>query len=470
MRVRVREVGFFVTECRTQLPFRFGAATVTWAPLLTARVAIETEDGRASEGFSADLMMPRWFDKDPAKSVGDNVRDLAGSARAAARKYVELPPGRVFDLWLETYRAAPDGLVEGFGLALVERAVMDATCRAVETSFFRALKDDLFGFDPGKALPALDGWSLAASLPEEPVGSVRVRHTIGLADELADLEQEIARHGLTCFKLKLSGEPRADARRLLDLAAVLDEISRRSRGVSRRSPGGAELTVDANEQYGDPVELARVLDAVSTDDAGARLLRGLLHIEQPVSRALSLEPGVEEGIAALSAFAPVILDEADIGIESFPRAIELGYRGVSVKNCKGVFRTLLNRGVCETREPGLFQSAEDLTNLPVLALQQDLATIAALGLPHAERNGHHYFPGLRHLPPGEARAALAAHPDLYAERDGEIYLRIEDGALALGSIQTIGYGYDVPIDLGDMGDTGDVAARTPLDDWECPED
>ena len=67
---------------------------------------------------------------------------------------------------------------------------------------------------------------------------------------------------------------------------------------------------------------------------------------------------------------------------------------MSVKNCKGVFRALLSRGLCELADDGSFQSAEDLTNLPVLALQQDLATIAALGLPHVERNGHHYFKGL----------------------------------------------------------------------------
>ena len=137
-------------------------------------------------------------------------------------------------------------------------------------------------------------------------------------------------------------------------------------------------------------------------------------------------------------------------------AVELGYRGVSVKNCKGVIRAVINHARCERlRAAGTpaFQSAEDLTNLPVVALQQDLATIQALGLPHAERNGHHYFAGLAHLPPGEAAGAFAAHQDLYRRHGDGYALAIEGGALAVDSLACEGYGYACPIDFD---------ARTPL--------
>ena len=142
--------------------------------------------------------------------------------------------------------------------------------------------------------------------------------------------------------------------------------------------------------------------------------------------------------------------------DAFPDAFELGYRGVSVKNCKGVFRALINRGFCTVRGDGAFQSAEDLTNLPVLALQQDLATIQLLDLPHAERNGHHYFRGLDHLPPTEVESALDRHRDLYGREAGGPQLRIREGRVDLGSIQAPGYGYSSTIDTD---------ARTPLEDW-----
>ena len=108
----------------------------------------------------------------------------------------------------------------------------------------------------------------------------------------------------------------------------------------------------------------------------------------------------------------------------------------------------------------MFQSAEDLTTLPVLALQQDLATVAALGLTHVERNGHHYFRGLGHLSVDEAQCAMASHPDLY-EHDGKcVSLRIEDGQLRLRSLQGVGFGYDVPIC---------ASTRTAVDAWHWPE-
>ena len=112
--------------------------------------------------------------------------------------------------------------------------------------------------------------------------------------------------------------------------------------------------------------------------------------------------------------------------------------------------------LCSVAGDELFLSAEDLTNLPIVALQQDLATVCALGLDHVERNGHHYFRGLDHLPEDEVRSALAAHPDLYTEDDGCVQLKIRDGLLSIDSLQQPGYGYSATID---------IESRTPVDEW-----
>jgi hypothetical protein len=123
--------------------------------------------------------------------------------------------------------------------------------------------------------------------------------------------------------------------------------------------------------------------------------------------------------------------------------VACGYRGVSVKACKGVFRALCNFGRC-ARTPGLFQTGEDLTNLPVLPLQQDLCLAAVLGLEHVERNGHHYFRGLDHLPEPLQRAALAAHPDLYRALGAGAELCVERGVLRFDSaLAAPGFGHEL---------------------------
>ena len=476
MYLRVLQVDLYLTDCTTRLPFRFGMSTLTFAPLCTARMLVETETGVRSEGFSADLLVPKWFEKNPLTSARDDVSALIDSARSAREVVVSRHrrPATVFDHWWDLYTdcvasqgdSAPDLLDHGFGVALLERAMMDAACRAAKRSFFDALANDLFGFDPARAHRQLKSWDLAASLPRQPADSIHVRHTIGLLDALrerditdesrvndgfpASLEAAIRCYKLTHFKIKLCGDQLQDLNRLRNIFDVFKS--------DMEHP--AQFTIDGNEQFDDLDKLADLLDALSADAAGTQILPGLLYIEQPLPRSRTVDSAPNAAMRRLEEYAPVLIDEADDGLGAFPRAAELGYRGVSVKNCKGVFRALINRGLCDLSEGRLFQSAEDLTTLPVLALQQDLATVAALGLTHVERNGHHYFRGLDHLSVDEAQCAMASHPDLYKHDKKCVSLRIEDGQLRLGSLQRVGFGYDVPIS---------TSTRTAVDAWHWPE-
>ena len=474
MRIRVRDVSFGVSDCVTRLPFRFGMNTMTWAPTLTARVDLETEAG-PQVGYSSDLLVPKWFEKDPRKTLEDDVKGLMASAVAAGKLAKLGKDETVFEMWWRVYQArvhcqpqdAADRLLRGFGVALVERAVIDAACRAGGVSFFDALKADLLGVRPGLVYPELEDWSLAKSLPDRPKQSIHLRHTVGLVDSLREsdlspgegpgdglpeaLEQDIEAFGLTWFKLKLCGDSTVDLPRTLAFGRVLEE----------KVGADFHLTVDGNEQFPGIDKLVSFLGQLGQDSTGQRLLERLVCIEQPLPRAISLDEDARKGLAALGDIAPVILDEADHGIEAFPRALDLGYRGVSMKNCKGVLRALLQRGLCEHNAAmGAFQSGEDLTNLGVLALQQDLTTAAALGLEHIERNGHHYFNGLGHLPSAEVTDAAANHPDLWTRNGEHTHLRIVGGQLDLSSLQGIGYGYSSAIDFD---------SRTPLADWTFEE-
>ncbi len=465
MRFQIHDVSFALADARTRLPFRFGVSTLTAAPVLTARVDVRGEGTEAS-GYAADLLVPKWFEKDPAKSVEDDVRALLDSARAAASALLRpRDDDTAFGHWYSLYRErvlarhreAPDALVRGFGAALLERAMIDAVCRATGVSFFEALATDRLGFEGGRIYPEVKDLDLAPL--GAPAERLAVRHTIGLLDPLRAaeldgdgdglpraLEEDIARYGLTRFKLKVAGHEEADVARVVEVARVVRE----------QVGDDARFSLDGNEQFEDLDGLARLLDGAVADDDGRWLLERVLWIEQPLRRDLTFDRDRHRALDVVTAVAPLTIDEADTGFDSFRTAFSVGYRGVSVKNCKGVFRALVNRGLCEHYGDEAFLTAEDLTNLPVTALHQDLATMAALGLTSVERNGHHYFRGLDHLPPEEAEAALAAHPDLYVRDGSAVRLRIEGGELSVASLAAAGYGTSL---------TPSLDARTPIDEW-----
>lgn len=452
------EVHFTRTPCRTRLPFRFGAVTVTAADLLTCRVRCASggaSGGATANGFSADLLVPRWFRKDTVATPQQDADELQDRADDAARAFaVRLQrPDTVFAAWRDVFMqctgedpAAPDRLARGFGVALLERALLDAASRLAQLPFAKALCCDVFGFVPGDVHAELAAWNWREALPRAK-DRILTRHTVGMLDVLrtaelpieervADglpqtLQQDLAAYGHRWLKVKIGAGHEPDRARLLDLAAFLQEID--------LAPG---ITLDGNEQFEGTHALAELLAAVASEPRGRRLLDRVAWIEQPLARACTFDPARHRDVARVQQFAPLILDEADAGPDSFRRALDLGYRGVSVKNCKGVFRALVNFGVCRL-QPGRFQSSEDLTNVGVLPLQQDLVTAAVLGLPHSERNGHHYFRGLDHLGPDAAAVAAREHADLYAPLEGGgLGLRIAAGEVAFGSaLAAVGYGH-----------------------------
>jgi enolase-like protein len=463
---------------RTRLPFRYGAVTLTHFPLLHLALDVEAADGRRARGFAADNLPPKWFDKSPARSFRDNVEDLLASIRSAESAYLDAArtPRPVFDVWRDAYaecaRRGPglglNGLTAAFGSSLFERALADAAGRLTGLDVVGLLRADVLGIRPEAVHRGLTRDHLLAWASRPAPEAIAVRHTVGLLDPIvaadvpADgwlrdglpqtLEECVSRHGLTHFKLKVGGQVDADVDRLTRIAATLDRL------VSEPYV----VTLDGNEQYKAMADFAALVAAIRGTPALSRLWRSTAFIEQPLDRAIALDPAATEGLEALGRQVPIIIDESDGDLEAFPRAVALGYRGVSTKNCKGIVKSFLNRTLVEAlsaEEPEharLFMSAEDLTNVPVVPVQQDLATVRALGITHVERNGHHYVRGLAHCSRAERVAALRHHGDLYVGDEREAWLRIDAGRLRVGSLATAGYGVAFDPDLASM---------IPLDRW-----
>jgi hypothetical protein len=86
-------------------------------------------------------------------------------------------------------------------------------------------------------------------------------------------------------------------------------------------------------------------------------------------------------------------------------------------------------------------SGEDLSNVGPVALLNDLAAMAAMGIDDVERNGHHYFAGLSMFPNSVQDLVVACHGDLY-ERGSHDWpsLRVDRGRLNLSSVNAAAFG------------------------------
>ncbi len=428
----------------------------------------DTRTGKTATGCSGDRPSHGWLDKRPDISAADKLRALIALLHEARDLWLAAPEfDSVFDHWLDRHEAivkrgqelGHEALSASYASAFFERAVIDAACRLEEKSVFQMFQEDRLGFRPEKVHPELEGMDFPTLMPAQPRTRFFIRHTVGLSDPLtaADLperindgepetlQEYIARDGLRYFKVKISGQKEADIERLIKIWDVVPQ---------EMEPA---ITLDGNEAYQDLGEFATFVEAL--DEKAPGLFQHLLYIEQPLTRALTLNPASKPWIERISEKKPLIIDEADGSLDAFKQAHALGYSGTSHKNCKGVFKSLMNLALCfrfENEGRLAFLSGEDLSNLPIVPLHQDFAALGILGLEHCERNGHHYAYGASHLTEGEKVRLAAYHPDLYTKRNGEVFLNIQDGEVECASLQTIGFG---------VRDHPDWSALEPMKTW-----
>ena len=445
---------------RTRLPFRYGIATMTEAPHVVVEVSIEC-GGRILTGLSAETWVPKWFVKQPDTTFAADLADMnhvleQAAAAARTRGLVSFASWQRRLADRQKAMVAPPGfpaLLVQLGTAMIERAVLHGLCQAEGLPLHLLILSGATGLDPATLRPEAAGLSWRDILPEVPPESVLVRHTVGLTDPLtaADaaeppgddlphtLEDHIRAFGLTHFKIKLAGDRERDAARLARLASLL--------------PPGARFTLDANENFPDILVFREHWNGWMADPRLADFFRtGLLFVEQPLHRDRSLHPETAAALTAWDHHPPFIIDETDASPADLPAALALGYAGTSHKNCKGVVKSLATLALLRARGSGIL-SAEDLSTIPPVALLQDLAAVATLGIPHLERNGHHYFRGLSMFPPTVAASLTAALPELFAPHPtAGAVLRIVDGRLPLRPLHRLAFGIPESVVLDGFSD------------------
>ncbi|MEA2930378.1 MAG: hypothetical protein QOG38_2806, partial [Hyphomicrobiales bacterium] len=318
-RLRLIEATFHERPVRLRLPFRFGAVTLTEAPQVFVRARVQLEGGREGEGVSAEMLTPKWFDKSPHLSNEDNFDQLRLSLRMARNSLAAAGYATPFGLSAvvdgphhEVCAALElNGLVASFGLALIDRAIIDALGRIEGASAFALVRANRLGLDTTTAHD-LAGFDFDKFLGDlKPAPSIHARHTVGLVDAITraetegkrlddglpeSLEEVVAAYGHRYFKLKVGGKIQEDVARLSAIAAVLDKI-----------PQPYHATLDGNEQYPDIDSVAALWRRMGEEPRLQRLKSSILFIEQPIARDRALSAPV----GALSDEVAIEIDESD---------------------------------------------------------------------------------------------------------------------------------------------------------------
>lgn len=478
-RYRVRAAKAWLRLAGMRFPFRFGKVMMTELPVVTLQLTVESDRGQILQGYAASGFPPMWFDKREGRPLEANRDDLLAAVRAACEAGLAAGFATAYGLHESVQgearralkqAAAAQGvepmppLAAGFGPAVFEAALVDALCRHQQKPFHALLRGDFFGM--GAAGPTMQAGLRA--LPLTPTPFMHLRHTIGMVDALSDtdltpenrksdglpqtLNEIVKAYAPRYFKVKIGISDDATHARLRDLARCLEATLGENRGSN---PGVGnfdyQVSLDGNESWSDAAAFLDLWKRLQADPLLKGFLDRVLYIEQPIRRETALLPEASAALKALAEAKPLLLDEGDGEAGDPEKAFALGYSGISVKTCKSLFRAVHTFAlVAERRQKGLpaFLSSEDLTTVPVLPLQQDLALAAALGLTHSERNGHHFVKGGLYLTSRERDEALAAAPSLYEKGpDGFLRVRIAEGGFDLNEVNARGFGGTVIPDL-----------------------
>jgi hypothetical protein len=441
MRLAVRDIALFERPVAFVRPFRFGAVVINAAPQMFVRVEIEVEGKGISVGASAEMLVPKWFDKRADLSPEQTVDELRRSLLIARELYLtDRGFATAFGLHARCLAAQLEAcatediprLAAAYGPAEIDKAILDALLRSADVNFFDGMVGNIAGIHAGLSPDLQDGDIAEFLAGRNRLERVAIRHTVGLDDRVegaggvADAKENT---GARYFKLKLNGDPDADASRLIGIGNELATLAHDYR-----------VSLDANEQYADLKALGILVDRLGNDSALKPIAAKLLYIEQPMPRDITRQSPLGQ------LGCDFIIDEADDSYDAFPAARMLGYRGISSKSCKGIYKSIVNAtraAKWSTGNETFFVTGEDLTCQAGLAVQQDLALGALIGVTHAERNGHHYVDGFADTPATEAQAFLAAHPDLYVNDGNKIRLSIHDGDLLTGSLVKPGFATSV---------------------------
>lgn len=388
IRIMHHETSYQALQLRT--PFKLGKGTMDSLTCATVTLEVENRAGRRATGKGSVLLAGTWAwpgpEPDPA------AKDQA--MRQAARDYASvLAAEDRFQHPLMLSAEAPlsgamPPLAAAVAASAADAALHDAFGKVNAISSWDGLGPEHMSHDLSALLGArFRGRYPVDYLRKEPLETVPVFHTVGASDKLTRGEVDgadpddglpnclvdwIARDGVYCFKIKLTGDPRWDMQRTSAVARVGGEH--------------AVLLADCNESYQSLEALTEYLRLLQVEapDAFGRLTL----VEQPFRR------GDDIRVPALS--KPVFADESVALAEDVQRLFADGYSGIMLKTCRRHSQVLLH--IALAHEAGRPYSVQDLTHTGAALLHNASLAARTCGLRGFEYNSRQYLPDHAPLP------------------------------------------------------------------------
>lgn len=436
----IQSVELYYLPVETRVPLKFGAETLTHVTCARARVRVRNRQGGEADGWGETPLSVQWVWPSPLgyevreqalKSFCQHIaRDLSGWAES----------GHAFELGHRYMQERLPGLVDRFNAESGLSEPLPYLAALVCFSVFDLALHDGFGQvngvpvyetynaaymnrDLGAYLTPAAGSSVSFEglYPEQflvkPAQEIPAWHLVGGKDMLFRheltgaepddgypyaLEDWIERDGLTCLKIKLTGNDAAwDYDRLLQVGRIA------------LTNGVVWLTADFNCQVQDPVYVTTILDRLMQEQPD--IYKSILYIEQPFPYDLHAH---RLDVRSVSARKPLFMDESAHDWELVRLGRELGWTGVALKTCKTQTGALLS--LVWAKAHGMTLMVQDLTN-PMLAQIPHLLLGAYAGtIMGVETNGMQFYPEA-------SRAEAAVHPGLYERRNGTVRLHTIGG-------------------------------------------
>ncbi len=439
---------------RARTPLKFGAVVVESLPFCRVRVRVQNAGGDVADGWGGIFVMDQWGWPDPSVSHEEKQRVM----RRTIESYAQLVNSHSgFAHPIDLFMELEDDLVR------ISREACAAEQVATEQPLLNALVcaspvdaavhdafgnvngiDSYQGYGP-QFMDDLSRWlgpQFRGEYPEQYIRDrylpkVPVFHLVGGLDKLTRAELDdtdpddglpncladwIAYEGVYCLKVKLRGN---DLEWDIDRTIAVHDIGREE--LNRLGIDRMHLTADTNEMCESPEYIVEMLHRIR--ERSPECFDRILYIEQPTGRDLDVH---DHDMSAIAALKPVIADESLTTVESFDRAMELGWSGVALKTCKGHSSDMLF--AAKAGKLGIPYSVQDLTN-PSLALIHSVGLGARLyTIMGVEANSRQFFPK------STSEAEKRVHEGIFRLRNGEA---------DTSSLRGTGLGYQMERILGE---------------------